>query len=154
MRDPNMLAEISGDGWTGNHGEKCYRHQKSNLATKDFVYKFLLFWSDHYPNATNSTPLPRIDLVLTDRSRPDPVYLGKWHMFLPSDLHLIWNFQWSLSTGPATELVFTYFNFYGPRIHAMYTYDQALFHERWIGPPGVPRCNLRLLHAEGGAWVT
>ena len=36
----------------------------------------------------------------------------------------------------------------------MYTYDQALFHERWIGPPGVPRCNLRLLHAEGGAWVT
>ena len=32
----------------------------------------------------------------------------------------------------------------------MYTYDQALFHERWIGPPGVPRCNSRLLHAEGG----
>lgn len=25
-----------------------------------------------------------------------------------------------------------------PRIHAMYSYDENLFRERWLGPPGVP----------------
>lgn len=49
----------------------------------------------------------KVDVLMKDERLLNPHHLSTWHMFLPSDA-----------------------------IHAMYSYDESLFRERWLGPPG------------------
>ena len=80
----------------------------------------------------------RVDMLLKDERQPNPNHLGTWHMFLPSDVFLD---QMVVAGGVHAMLSSRHFNFSFLRIHAMYSYDESLFRERWLGPPGAAWIN-------------
>lgn len=67
----------------------------------------------------------RLEVVLRDHSREEPFYIGKLFVFLPSDLTL--GFE-----DPMASFL--------PRMASIYAYDEKLFEQRFVGPPGVAWC--------------
>ena len=80
----------------------------------------------------------RVEVLLKDERCENPNLLGKWHIFLPSevfpDLQLV--FFYFCAVFCDSWCFRMYFVLLNLRIHSMYTYDEALFRDRWIGPPG------------------
>ena len=63
---------------------------KEHLASCGYV-DGMLVWKCRGPFSHLSLPrppVPRIEVVLMDQSRSDPMYLGPWHIFLPSEVFL------------------------------------------------------------------
>lgn len=73
--------------------------------------------------------LLRVSVVLQDMALEKRHYVGKWHMFLPSEMSRPWLFRLGL-------LVFLHLKFL--RFAAMYQYDPQLFKMRFLGEDGVP----------------
>lgn len=63
-------------------------------------------------------------MLLIDQSQETPEYVGKIPVFLPSDL--------SLGRGRWQDHRFV------PRMASIYAYDENLFRDRFLGPPGAP----------------
>lgn len=71
-------------------------------------------------------------MILHDVTREKPNFLGMWHLILPSDtLHA----STSLFAEASVDKFF--FVLLTPRFAALYAYDENIFRERFLGPPGV-----------------
>ena len=88
--NPKTVVVASGDGCIVSHGGQCYPRPKSILL---HVGMLMVCWFGNVgvPFSHLSLPrppVPRIEVVLMDQSRSDPMYLGPWHIFLPSEVFL------------------------------------------------------------------
>lgn len=96
----SIVPVTSGDGLTNSPGEKCYQNLSCYPSERytDIPSKIvkcgsgastMLQWMVA-PTCSTTTcaSMPRIQLVLTDQSRPEPNYLHSWYLFLPSELCL------------------------------------------------------------------
>lgn len=80
---------------------------------------------------------PRIEVVLTDPLRADPNYLGKWHVFLPSEVFPGKNCVLWVKVGvEIIESEKVQYVVWPCRLRANYLYGEKFFRDRWLGPPG------------------
>ena len=80
-------------------------------------------------------PILRVRTPLEDKTLEERYHMGSWHMFLPSEVCfgycILWHCTWihlSLKISGSHIDV---------RFASIYHYDQRLFRERFLGPPGV-----------------
>ena len=77
---------------------------------------------------------PRVQVVTMEPSRKEPLYLGEWHMFLPSDVTLV---QISCVHSMWHSMKILSCNFHQTVSCNTLFHQDNLFRERWLGPPGV-----------------
>lgn len=80
------VAVASGDGCIVSHGGPCYPCPKS--ISPHVAMLFSKVWGSLSATYPFLVPVPRIEVVLMDQNRRDPMYLGRWHIFLPSEMCL------------------------------------------------------------------
>lgn len=141
-----IYPESFGFGFIARNGARCFQNPRSALffpetkllfsdGTKP-IFLLLLTWCEL-----------RVQVVLQDQLRPEPEYIGSWHIFLPSEVNLrcvkleLFSWLWSclcpMCCQCASQLEPSRIQVATIRMHSLYHYDVDLFKRKFIGPPGV-----------------
>ena len=134
-----MLHAISGIGFGDNPGVGCYQNPLGALAIIWGGYLFIplhvLINHACIQKIWLICPILRVRTPLEDKTLEERYHMGSWHMFLPSEVCfgycILWHCTWiylSLKISGSHIDV---------RFASIYHYDQRLFRERFLGPPGV-----------------
>lgn len=86
--DPKTVAADSGHGYKSNRGGPCFLPHMSSLDAQLSCHSIL---SSALPCLLTFNLGPRVQVVMMEPSRKEPLYLGEWHMFLPGDVTLVQN---------------------------------------------------------------
>ena len=89
-----ILHVLFGDGYESRNGEQCclnlFCTSTETKYEKQMCMNVQLSCGTKYHNKQDHLILRalRVEVVLCDPSRDSPLYLGEWHLFLPSDVFL------------------------------------------------------------------